>query len=92
MIYSRLKEKLLKKGFNIVERDDRLLDIFPILTREKGVELWSKWGNDTIYFVSAYIDLPSAPSKSFKLTRHQVESALLSYTIIEPHQISLKTV
>lgn len=40
---SELLQKLYRAGFTRVERDDRLLDVFPDETREWGVELWELW-------------------------------------------------
>lgn len=46
--------ELVAEGFERVERDDRLLDVFPKEVREKGIELWDKWGADTVEIVRVY--------------------------------------
>lgn len=42
MIYQDLLRALYHAGYTRIERDDRLLDVFPKETREKGIELWIK--------------------------------------------------
>ena len=49
MTYEELLLKLMASDWQRVERDDRLLDIFPEEDREKGVELWEQQhGIDTL--------------------------------------------
>lgn len=43
MAYTDLLRALYEHGYDRVERDDRLLDVFTRESREKGVELWEKW-------------------------------------------------
>ena len=40
MTYAELLQHLHVAGYQRIERDDRLLDVFVTETREKGVELW----------------------------------------------------
>jgi hypothetical protein len=48
MTYPELLRQLWEAGYGRIERDDRLLDVFPTEDREKGVELWEKWNAETV--------------------------------------------
>lgn len=67
------------EGYERVERDDRLLDVFPKETRDKGVELWEKWGEETVEIVRLRV-LPDQPklTRVFQLPRKRLEAALLA--------------
>ncbi len=71
--------ELEERGYGRVERDDRLLDVFPKETRDKGVELWEKWGEETVEIVRLRV-LPDQPklTRVFQIPRQQLEGALLS--------------
>ena len=58
MTYGELLHQLWQNGYMRIERDDRLLDVFPTEDREKGVELWEKWQNDEVKLLR--IKLPFA--------------------------------
>ncbi len=76
------REKLLAEGYNRVERDDRLLDIFPKETPGKGVELWEKWpaphssksevGDDTIKIIRLW----NGKQTEYTFPRQEIELAL----------------
>ena len=71
-----LYSKFIVKGFERIERDDRMLDIFPNETREKGIELWNKWNEETVEIIRLHL-----PSGEKGITRHvfsckEVETAL----------------
>ncbi len=70
---------LEERGFGRVERDDRLLDVFPKETRDRGVELWEKWGEETVEIVRLRV-LPDQPklTRSFRIPRKRLEEALLA--------------
>lgn len=70
--------ELEEKSYGRVERDDRLLDVFPRETRDKGVELWEKWGEETVEIVRLRV-LPDQPklTQVFQIPRKQLEQALL---------------
>lgn len=76
MTYTDLLHALYQGRYDRVERDDRLLDIFPKETREKGVELWEQWGEHDVKIVR--VRLPFDPDKMelFALARGQLESLL----------------
>lgn len=73
---ANLYRKLFEDGFTRVERDDRLLDVFPAEISEKGVELWEKWGNRDIYLVRIHLPLRPKFVRLYKLKREKIESAL----------------
>lgn len=64
-------------GFHLVPRDDRLFDIFPELTRHRGIEVWEKWTDDTIELVAIKFQDPKAKPKKMKFARKEIENALL---------------
>jgi hypothetical protein len=73
------------EGFRRVERDDRLLDVFPQETREKGVELWENWLKEKVEIVRVLIDRPPGPKnipQKFILDRRKLEQALLENKLI----------
>lgn len=39
------------EGFSRIERDDRLLDVFPKETIEKGIELYEQWTDTEVEIV-----------------------------------------
>lgn len=80
MTYAELREKLLAEGFERVERDDRLLDVFPDDTREKGIELWVKWGEEVIQIARVRRDVPPAWPKFFVMPTEDLTTLLLSHT------------
>lgn len=43
MDYAEIKQQLVRLGFERVERDDVLLDMFPNQHRAHGKELWIRW-------------------------------------------------
>lgn len=55
MEYPELLRKLVASDFRRIERDDRLLDVFPGEDREKGIELWEKWEKDSIKIVRIHL-------------------------------------
>lgn len=48
MNYAELLRALYHAGYQRVERDDRLLDVFPAEDREKGIELWERWSPEEV--------------------------------------------
>ncbi len=61
------------EGFNRVERDDRLLDVFPKETIEKGVEIWEKWTGDQVEIMRIHNDTHIT---KHVFSREEIESAL----------------
>lgn len=78
MNYSDTKKQLLADKFTRLERDDRFFDLFPLQTREKGIELWERWEADTISYVRLFIG-PFNETKTtyFCIPRAWLEQALL---------------
>ena len=74
--YTDLLRTLYHAGYDRVERDDRLLDVFTKEIREKGVELWELWDEQEVRILR--IRLPFNPKKLelFVLARGQLESLL----------------
>lgn len=79
MRYERLTRNLLEKGYERVERDDRLLDIFPTDTRAKGVELWVKFCGETVEITRIRLPYKESRVAQYVLPRLKVESALAGY-------------
>lgn len=76
MTYTDVLRALYEYGYDRVERDDRLLDVFTRETRERGVELWEKWGEHEVWLLR--VKLPFEPDKLelFIIARGQLESLL----------------
>ena len=73
-----LYNALIAQGFERVERDDRLLDVFPKEIREKGIELWDKWGADTVEIVRVHTQGKKKTTKH-AVPREAIEKALLEH-------------
>ena len=76
MGYSAFIQKLIVAGYSRVERDNRLLDIFPRETNEKGVELWEKWEENSVHIMRVRLPFSVDAVTQHKLARQEVESAL----------------
>ena len=74
-----LKNHLLNSGFLRIETDDRLHDILPGQSREKGVELWEKWSGDKILIVRIHVDKPREKPLRYSLPKNDVIASLESY-------------
>lgn len=72
-----LYKELSEEGFERVERDDRLLDVFMGHDREKGIELWDKWEKDTVEIIRLHIPKERKGIRRYTLSRQSVEKALL---------------
>lgn len=77
MTYSKLKQQLYQTNFTRVERDDRLLDVFPEEIRAKGVELWEQWNRDTVKILRLRLPYDNKMITTFTLNRRELEHALL---------------
>lgn len=71
------KEQLIFEGFDLVPRDDRLFDIFPHLTRHRGIELWEKWTESEIELVAVKFQDPRSEPQILKFPRQEIEIKLL---------------
>lgn len=78
-----LYKELSVEGFERVERDDRLLDVFTGHDREKGIELWDKWEDDTVEIIRLHIPKERKGITRFTVSRKEVEEALLTFKKIE---------
>ncbi len=72
-----LFDRLIAEGFERVERDDRLLDVFPDEISEKGIELWDKWNGDTIEIVRIHLQRGEQGVSRHRVPRTAIERALL---------------
>ena len=76
--YDKYIKQLMDAGFERVERDDRLLDVFPEESREKGVELWSKIeGDEWVIIRLRVLPFNEKLTKRFVLDRRRLEEALM---------------
>lgn len=74
--------ELVADGFERVERDDRLLDVFPNEIREKGIELWDKWGVDTVEIVRLRTQGKKKATRHV-VSREVIKRALDLYQVLE---------
>jgi hypothetical protein len=76
MTYSELIRLLQSKEFSRVERDDRLLDIFPAEDREKGIELWEKWLGKKVRILRVKLPFAEKKLQLFLISRPELEQCL----------------
>ncbi len=81
MTYAEVVEKLQHAQFERVERDDRLLDIFPYETREKGVELWTKWTKDMVLCIKIRLPYDSKKIYTYEFIRSDIEQYLMNNSV-----------
>ena len=67
------------EGFSRIERDDRLLDVFPKESIEKGVELWEKWTDTEVAIIRIH-DARNIAKHVF--LRERIESSLRRNTVL----------
>lgn len=72
-----------QEGFERVERDDRLLDVFPAEDREKGIELWDKWNADTVDIIRFHAVMGRKGVSRYSFPRKHIEQALIENTKLE---------
>jgi hypothetical protein len=72
MTYPELLQQLWQAGYGRVERDDRILDVFPNEDREKGVELWERWDTDVVKILRVRV-----PFNAKKLELYIIEKLVL---------------
>jgi hypothetical protein len=82
MNYDYMSSRLLKAGFTRIERDDRLLDVFPDQTREKGVELWERWSNSDVFIVGIWLPYSRKHLCLYSVPRGKLAEALQEYRIL----------
>ncbi len=68
--------ELIAEGFERVERDDRLLDVFPNEISEKGIELWDKWSEDSVEIIRIHIPKGKKGITRSTFSRKDIEEAL----------------
>ncbi len=83
MTYAELILAAHQAGYERIERDDRLLDVFPTQTKEKGVELWLHWNSDYVQILR--IKHPYHPRAT---AIHSVPTAIL-VTALQSNQTLL---
>lgn len=76
MDYIDLIKSLAEKGYTRVERDDRLLDVFPKEITEKGIQLWERWDKENISLVRLHLPFRPKFVRFYKLPRAKIEKAL----------------
>lgn len=79
MTYAELINIAAQHGFTRIERDDRLLDIFPAENREKGVELWEKWTSLTTHLLKIRLPYQEKNLKLYNFPRIDIEKSLQTY-------------
>lgn len=76
---------LLAEGFERIERDDRMLDVFYEETREKGIELWDKWDKNEVEIIRLHI-----PKGEKGITRHTFQRLSIEQALIENKKLRLQ--
>lgn len=76
MDYSELVARLRERGYERIERDDRLLDVFPRETREKGVELWEANTDTTVRLCRVRLPYSLQEVQVFELPRPKLQKLL----------------
>lgn len=77
--YPEFIRDLMNNRFDRVERDDRLLDIFPNENREKGIELWERWDDDSVTIARLHLPLTKEPLY-FSIPRSELEMLLSTHS------------
>lgn len=91
MNYQELIQLLQKAGYSRIEKDDRLLDIFPTDTRRYGIELWEKWTSHTINILRLHLPFNIKKTQLFSISRQEIEQDLKNNTSIKLSDITPKT-
>lgn len=76
MTYFDLLRALFEVGYTRIERDDRLLDVLPDQTREKGVELWERWDKEEVRIVCVRLPFEAESAELFAVLRTELERLL----------------
>ena len=76
MNYTERTTQLLANNFTRVERDDRLLDVFPLESSEKGIELWEKWTDETIEIIRLHLPYSAKREQTFSISKKEIERLL----------------
>jgi hypothetical protein len=79
MIRQKRNRDLIEPGFERVERDDRLFDVFIGHDSEKGIELWDRWNEDTVDIIRIHLPKGDKGTQEYIMPRALVEEALLRY-------------
>jgi|GEM_PF-3375908 hypothetical protein len=75
-VYKDFSLEVTSLGYGRVERDDRLLDVLPKQTREKGVELWEKQDSKEVSIIQLRLPFSVKKIKIFTIQRKQLATAL----------------
>lgn len=81
--YGDFLRLVFKTGFTRVERDDRLLDIFPVEDREKGVELWEHWSKRDVQIIRVKLPFDEKKLVLYQIKRGELEALLMANTVEE---------
>lgn len=82
MSYEETTQKLLKRGYARVERDDRLFDVLPHLQRKHGLEVWEKWTARTVQLALIPFQVPKPKLQRLRISRSRLEVALRKNQLI----------
>jgi hypothetical protein len=69
-------DQLIINGFERIERDDRMLDVFTNETREKGIELWEKWTDNKVEIIRLHLPKGENGMSRYIFQRKEIETAL----------------
>ena len=79
MKYEDIIEVVKEAGFERIERDDRLLDVLPYQTREKGVELWELVKNKDTYLLYLRLPYDAKRQRLYAMPSSELNEQLLQY-------------
>jgi len=83
MDYTDLLQELYRANYRRIERDDRLLDIFPTQNREKGIELWEQWSDQEVRLLRVRIPYDAKQLELYAIPRPKLESLLQRNVVAE---------
>jgi hypothetical protein len=83
MLYQELVTSLVSEGYQRVERDDRLLDVLPTQTREKGIELWEKNEPTHVKIIRLSFPYQTKDVHSFVIPRLHLEHSLTNNSLLK---------
>jgi len=83
MTYGELLQAVYEAGYMRVERDDRLLDVFPKESRVKGVELWERWDKEVVKILKIRMPFVVKKMELYEIPRKKLEKLLMKNIVAE---------
>lgn len=80
--YKEFLKQMMSLGYLRIERDDRIFDIIPTKTREKGIELWEKQTDQEVTIIQLHLPYDVKRVKTLSVSRHKLEVALQTNSVL----------